>query len=199
MVNAAGLTVQLADAFAVGPLSSLQTFQGTFDSAGFDITASVYFGGTADVDLGASILTSGSEAHFTSTGVFTTAGANLVLPNLTHVLNFAVAVSFARLISAIPSQVVTWYAGAAALTVLAYVPGDWGGAAGNLVRSVSATPGTQWFIVAPAGVVVQYMFPQDSNNAGPDIDADDYTSMDGGNNNGWLFAPMGASGYYKYW
>jgi hypothetical protein len=59
------------------------------------------------------------------------------------------------------------------------------GQPGQLLTLASSTPSTQWNLVAPAGQIVQYVTPSDSNNTGTIINA--VASSDGGNNTGWNF------------
>jgi hypothetical protein len=106
-------------------------------------------------------------------------------------ISIATAVSN-RLRTAVAGSTITWTTGTNIWTIPAYTANDWGGDASADVAWRSSTPGTQYRILAPAGVVVSNMNPQDNLNSGTDINAMDGTSRDGGNNIGWLF-PAGGS------
>lgn len=126
----------------------------------------------------------------TLAGAFTTTSAG----NVTVMVN----TTFNRLIlTKVTTRRVTVNAGVT-LTLTNLTNTNVNGAAGALTEWRSFVPGVTYNLSIPAPITLQYQNPQD-NVASALITADDYTSMNGGNDTNWKFAPAGASGYFKYW
>lgn len=85
----------------------------------------------------------------------------------------------------------TWTAGDS-VGITNHTAGNWNGA-----TWVSSTPGTQYKIFAPSGVVVTNMRVTDCYNYGTIIDAKSASNVNGGNNIGWAWFVGGISGPYR--
>jgi hypothetical protein len=87
----------------------------------------------------------------------------------------------------------TWQAGKT-FTPLALAAADWSGSASTTTKFVSSSPATQYTIAIPDALTLSWMEPTDCAVTGYTITATDGTSIDGGNNSGWVFgSPSGTT------
>jgi hypothetical protein len=145
-----------------------------------------------DITVGASSAPTTTGATWTTTAdgaIITTNGK--ALPQLTTTNNATIndGCTIARLIPA-DGKTLTLEAGET-FAVSAYTSGDWNGTAGNLVKWVSSSPGTAYTIAIPSAITASYNNPTDFTASGYTITAIDGTSLDGGNNTGWIFPTGG--------
>jgi hypothetical protein len=138
------------------------------------------YGSNHTIDIGTTF-----SITFTGISIVTSNGKNL--PTVTFNNNFSIvgACTLKELIWGVNGKTGTFDAGSV-YTITNLSISDWDGSIGNLNALRSSIPGTQFFLIIPSPIILQYMNPQDSvvNNA---IQVKDRTSLNSGNNVNWFF------------
>jgi hypothetical protein len=157
---------------------------GIFSCGGNNITASgdVVFGGTGNLTLACTVTLTGNGTSITvsTTGTKTLTSMVLVCQGTSHTLDLCnhASVTMSRLVTKTAGQTITWTPRSTrAVTISSYTAADWGGVDGSLVLWRSATSGTQYYISAPASIIVSYIDIQDCNNGGSEVDANNGTNI----------------------
>ena len=218
-INAAGITVTLADALNVS--SQFNLGQGTFNTANFNVTAGTFVSSsplTRTLNMGSSawFITANSWNTSISTNMTLNAGTSsirfnsggtsksfqgggLTYYNLIHdsggvgglnTLTITGANTFNDITAVVRPCTFVFPAGVTQTLANFTLSGT----AGNLVTIQSSTPGTQFTLSKSSGAVnVDYMSIKDSNATGGAV----FTatnSVNGGNNTGWLGFPLLSTG-----
>lgn len=200
-IDASGKTVDLNDAIDI--TGDLTIIAGTFDSDGFnvtvdgnviindtaDLTSSICtFGGNYTNDIGSTVTTTGATFTFTKDGaVIYTSGKSLPQCTFNNNATFYSSCTIHSIIWGVDGKTLTFQA-EETFTLSNLSAANWNGSAENLNKLRSTNEGTQYNLVIPADVSLEYMDVKDAAIM-PEhvIYVDDGTSIDGGNNNGWVF------------
>jgi hypothetical protein len=87
----------------------------------------------------------------------------------------------------------TWQAGKT-FAVINLAAADWTGSSPTRTAFRSNSTGTQYTIGLPNAATLEWMNPQDCKLTGYSITVSDGTSLDGGNNTGWIFPVTASTG-----
>jgi hypothetical protein len=208
-VNGSGITVTLADAFSG---SSLGLTQGTLTTSNFNVTTSGSFNSsnsnTRALNMGSSTFTVGagfilatstgmtlnsgtSTVTMTSALAKTFSGGGLTYYNLNQggagTLTISGSNTFNNITNTTQPATVTFTAGTTQ-TVSSF---GLSGTAGNLITINSTTPGSQFTLSDPSGIInAQYLSIQDSNATGGATwrALISNGNVNAGNNTGWIFS-----------
>jgi hypothetical protein len=208
-INGSGITVTLADAFSG---SGLGLTQGTLTTSNFNVTTSGPFNSsnsnTRVLNMGSSTFTVGTNFILatstgmtlnsgTSTVTMTSAlaktffGGGLTYYNLNQggagTLTISGSNTFNNITNTTQPATVTFTAGTTQ-TVSSF---GLSGTAGNLITINSTTPGSQFTLSDPSGIInAQYLSIQDSNATGGATwrALISNGNVNAGNNTGWIFS-----------
>ena len=124
---------------------------------------------------------------FNGSGTQTLASGGKSLPQCTFNNNFAIqtACTIYRLIWGVDGFTGTFDSGATYI-ISNLTASDWNGSVGNLNALRSSSTGNQFTLTIPNIATLQYMNPQDCI-VSQIITVNDKTSLNGGNNSGWIF------------
>jgi fibronectin-binding autotransporter adhesin len=190
-INAPAATVVFADNITLASGGDLTITAGTLNMSGDTVTV----GSDITVNSAATLTIDATSAFVVlGNGVISTGGKSF--PQTTINGNTAIngGNTIARLIYGTDGKTITWQSGQT-FTISNLTAANWNGADGNLNAFRSSTPGTQYALAIPGAVTLEYMNPQDCAVTGYEITANDGTSVNGGNNSGWLFPARRAGGW----
>ena len=220
VINGAGITVDLADAYSG---NTLTLTQGTFTTNNFNVTLAASFiasnTNTRALNMGSSTFTVGGPTFgvATSTGMTLSSGTSTVNMTSATAKNFngggltyynlnqggagALTISdsntFNNITNSTQPATVTFTAGTTQ-TVSAF---GLSGTAGNLITINSTTPGSQFTLSKASGTVnAQYLSIQDSNATGGAVwnSLISNGNVDAGNNTGWRFSLAGGNMFLMF-
>lgn len=146
-----------------------------------------YYSGSYFLPTDSLILNCIGDVTYTREDIYTDSGPSVGILTLNSGCTLSVtgtASRFGRLLLE-PGSTIKFKEGSVH-RIISYVDGDWDGTSENLVTISSITNGIRHNLTVPSSIEVSYVSVRDSivsNN----IDADDGTCINGGNNAGWLF------------